>query len=271
MSSRQPESKAAPDAHKPREPQIAADERRAKLRELCRPAYEVPRPRCITILGAALTGISLLAAAAFLALLFYSFALLLKQRPLAGEKMFGAGVGLLLALFLARVWVGFLRLADWRVAPEVPFRVKFLGAAGSALAASAAGAAVAVLLFAICSKEMFLGLLDRIGAADVGKVQFLFTDLALFSFFLVLWYVFQGLMELRAWARGALAMVLTAGMALAVGGVAADAAELGERLGNHGVAVTCWGIIGICVIGLSWAGLGAGGRAAARCFEVYEM
>jgi len=227
-----------------------AEARRAELAALCRPAFDAPRPPPITALGRIVTAVGLLAALVFLVLLFVSLYQLFRQRPLAGENLFGAGVGLAYALFFARVWHGFLELPDWRVALDVPFRAKAFAALGSAVAASLAAGALALGIFAVCAKTTFLGLMDAIGAAEVGKVQFIASAAAAFFFFLMLWYVFQAVMELREWARTALGMIFAASIAAAVAGVLLDVFALSDVIGNRGVTAWCCFIGGVSLVGL---------------------
>jgi len=213
--------------------------RRAELREWCKPSFDGPQPAGINVFGWIMTGVGLLAALGFVGLLCYSVVNLLRHRALAGEHLFAAGIGLLFALFFARVWHGFRTLPDWRVALDVPRSAKLFSAGGSALSACGAAGALATLIFAVCAKATFLRFMENIGSANVGKVQVIFTSGVLFFHFLLLWYLFQGMMELREWVRTALAMVLLGTTALAVAGVIADTWVLSDVLENRGITVVC--------------------------------
>ena len=236
----QPQGKAA---------SVSSDTARAKLRESCRPAFEGPPPAGVRAFGWGMTLLGVLAALAAAVLLALSARDLFAHRPLAGEHLFAAGLGLGYALFFARVWHGFRTLPDWRVALEVPARAKLFGAAGSALSASLAGAALALLLFTVCAKRTSTGLLDRLGADDLGKVQLLLSLLCVFFYFVLLWRLFEGAMELRESARTAMGLLLASVAALAL------AAELARLTGllpvtwNAGVTALLY-VVGVpAVIG----------------------
>jgi len=229
--------------------------------------FDGPQPAGINVFGWVMTGIGLLAALGFLGLLGYSLANLLRHRALAGESLFAAGVGLFFALFFARVWHGFRTLPDWRVALEVPRSVKIFSAAGSALAASAAAGALATLTFAICAKTTFLRFMESIDSANVGKVQVIFTSAVLFFYFLLLWYLLQGMTELREWARTALAMVLLATVVLATAGVIADAWVLSDIFENRGITAVCSVVGLIAVLGVLLQLMMVGDNAASHFRE----
>jgi len=249
----------------------SAEARRAELRALCRPAFDGPRPAGVGIFGWIMTGIGLAAALGFLIFLALSIRGLAVQHLLAGERLFAASVGLVFALFFTRVWHGFRTLPDWRVAPAVPLRVKFFAAAGSAFSASLAAGCLALMVFAVCAKTTFLRLMERLGAAGVGKVQVLFSSMAALLLFILCWYVFQAMTELREWSRPALCIVFVGVAALACGGIAADAFGLSVVLGNRGVTAVC-----VCLGALSLAGvilewITVSGGEAARHFSADEL
>jgi hypothetical protein len=248
----------------------AAEERRAELRDLCRPTFDAPRPDGVRVFGALTTGLGAILALDFLVFFAVSAYQLMHQAPLAGEKLLAAAVGLTFALFTARVWYGFLRLDDWRVGLDVPHRVKAYAAAGSAFAASLAAASVALLTFAVCSKMRFLRMMEAVGAADVGKVQVLFSLLACFGYFLLLWLIFQGVMELRRTARVALGMVLTGAVVVAVGGVVADGLALSDALGNRGVTAVCAFVGALSLVALVLELMLLTGPDVARHFLAFE-
>lgn len=213
--------------------------KRAELQRACRPSYDGPQPLGVDILGWAMTGLSLLGAAVSLVFLALAVVGLFRHAPLAGERLFGWGVGLAYFVFVARVWYGFRALPDWRVALDVPLGTKAYAAAGSAAAASLAAGAVALVTFSICAKTTFLGLMDAVGAGGVGKVQVIFSALGLFFYFALLWHLFGSLLELRESARTVLWLVLGVSVVVALGGIVADQLALGAALGNHGVTAVC--------------------------------
>jgi len=249
----------------------SAEPRRAKLRALCRPAFDVARPAAVNIFGWIMTGIGLAAALRFLILFGFAVHGLSAQRPLAGERLFAASVGLVFALFFARVWHGFRTLSDWRVAPGVPMRVKFFAAAGSAFSASLAAGCLALMVFAVCAKTTFLRLMEGLGAAGVGKVQVLFSSMAALFLFILLWYIFQAMAELREWSRPALAIVFVGVAALACGGIAADACGLSAALGNRGVRAVCISLGALSLAGAILEWITVSGARAARHFRADEL
>ena len=195
---------------------------------------------------------------------------LFAHQPLAGEHLFAAGVGLGYALVFTRVWPGFRTLPDWRVALEVPTRAKLFAAAGSALSASLAGAALALLLFTICAKRTSPGLLERLGADDLGKVQLLVSLLCVFFYFVLLWRLFDGVMELRESARTAMGLLLSWVAVLAL------AAELGRLTGllpvtwNAGVTALLY-VVGVPAVIGAPACIALTGTDARRHFRANEF
>ena len=135
------------------------------------------------------------------------------------------------------------------------------------MSASLAGAALALMVFAICSKTTFLRLMEAAGAGGVGKVQVLFSALVLFGFFLLLWQLFQGVMELRERPRTALGAVFAAAVVLGGAGVVVDITALSGWLGNHGVAAVCAAAGGLALIGLVLELSMTGGDAARHFCE----
>jgi len=232
-----------------REAAAASEWSRAQLRELCRPSFDIAQPRVINILGWTITGIGVLCGAVCLVFLIVSLAGLIRHQALAGERLFASGVGLVYAAFFTRVWNCFRVLPDWRVAPDVPLRSKVFGAAGAAVAASLAGGTLALLAFAVCAKMTFLRMLDGLGMTEVGKVQAIFICMVVFSFFLLLWVLFQGMMELRGWARSALCMVLVCGAAISGVGVFGGRCPASGCSGGA-LSAACWFVGAICVLGL---------------------
>lgn len=253
-----------------REAATASDEHRARLREFCLPSFDGPRPRVINIFGWIITGIGALCVATCLVFLIVSIAGLLRQRGLAGERLFASSVGLAYAVFFTRVWNCFRVLPDWRVALDVPLRLKVFGAAGAAVSAALSGGALALLVFAVCAKTTFLRLMDGLGMTDVSKVQVIFICIVTFSFFLLLWVLFQGVMELRAWARTALGMVF--GCGAAVSGVVLFVGRHGLAVfSNGGLSAACWFVGTICVLGLVLMSVAAGAPDVARHFCADEL
>jgi len=188
------------------------------------------------VFGWVLTAVGAAGGLAALGLLGVSVYRLFQYRPLAGEDVFAGGVGLAYAVFFAAVWNAFRRLPDWRVALEIPLEVKAFSAGGAAVSASLAGAGVALLLFAVCSKTRFLRLLEALRAAEIGKLQTIVGLGGVVLFSLLLWYLFQAMMELREWARAALGAVLLVFLGLGLAGVVADLFVVSGRLGHHGLA-----------------------------------
>ncbi len=242
--------------------------RRMALRALCQPRYDGPQPKGVNRFGWAMTGIGAGASAVLLVLVVLSFRGLLLNRPLAGENLFASAVGLAYALFFARVWHGFRTRPDWRVALDVPLRVKVFAAAGAALSASLAGGAGALLLFAICAKTTFLRLMGRLGAAEVGKVEVILASLVAGLVCLPLWYVFEAMTELREWSRSALMVLLAAAAvwwaALGVSGA------VWRSVAPVGFAVLCGGMFTISVGWLWWLVAATGGEDCLRHFRANE-
>jgi len=251
------------NGRRPAEPDEA---RRAELRALCRPRLDGPRPRSVNVLGWIMVGVALHAAGILLAILGLSIRDLFAQKPFAGEDLFAAAVGLTFTLFFARVWHGFRTLPDWCVALDVPFRVKLFAAAGSALSASLAALWLAVLIFAVCAKTRFLDLMERLGAADVSKVYVLLASAGAFFLFVLLWYVFQAVMELREWSRPALGFLFLAiGLLAGVG-----AAFAGGTAGGAATTALCAGFAVLAALGLLFELLSLGGASVARHFRADE-
>ncbi|MFW6107713.1 MAG: hypothetical protein ACOC70_00805 [bacterium] len=209
-----PRASAAEDAAAGR-----AEERRAALREACRPRFEYPRPRAVHTAGWVLTGIGLAGAVGSVVAFVIAFVALRSNQPAAGEGLVAAGVGLAVGLFWARVWHGFRTLPDWQVMPELPTRTKAFAAGGSAASACLAACAGGLVVFAVCSRVLFGGLVDALGLTGVGKPAFVLAGLGTGLYFVLLWYLFEGLMELREPARLGLLAVLgvTVGAAVAAG------------------------------------------------------
>jgi hypothetical protein len=248
-----------------------ADARRAALRLLCQPKFERAQPRGVNLFGWLMVALGLAAAGFGLALLAWSVSGLLRNRPLAGEHLFAGGVGVLYFLFFARLWHGFRTLPDWRTALDVPHRVKVFAALGSAISASLAAGAAALAVFAICAKQTFLNCMDFVGAGDVGKIQVILATVGAAFLFLVGWYLFQALAELREWARAALATVLAATVALAIACVVADGAGwLADGVRTVTLAVSAL-LGGLAAVGLVLQACLATGRDVAKCFHAYEF
>ncbi|MFO7898912.1 MAG: hypothetical protein R6V58_07615 [Planctomycetota bacterium] len=169
--------------------------------------------------GWILTGIGLVGAVGSAVAFVIAFVGLLNGRAAAGEGLVAAGVGIVVGLFWARVWHGFRTLPDWQVMPELPLRTKAFAAGGNAASACLAASAGGLVVFAVCSRVLFAGLVDRVGLAGTGKPAFVLTALGTGLYFVLLWYLFEGLMELREPARLALLAVLgvTVGAAVAAG------------------------------------------------------
>jgi len=235
----------------------AVEAQRARLRELCRPVYDQPRPAAINVFGWIMTGLGALASLVFLVLLCVSVVELLNRRLLAGEGLLAAGVGLVYALFWTRVWHGFRTLPDWRVAPDVPMRLKVFAATGSALCASFAGQALARLILAICARTLFVRWMAVLGAGGLSRVEFIVGSGASCLFFLLLWYLFQAMAELRAWARIALYLVL--GMAL---GASASLMAAG--------ALVDLGAVGLALLLMVWHVLVTRGEDVVRSLRADE-
>ena len=248
-----------------------ADARRTELRRLCRPTPDGPQPLGVDVLGWLMTGLGLLATGACLVYLVLALYQVRMGRPMAGEHLLGSALGLVYSLFFACVWHGFRTLPDWRVGLHIPLRTKFYAAAGSASCASLAAGSVVLLLYAICAKQTFLRFLERIGAAEVSKAQFIFSSLVASFFFLLLWYLFQGLMELRDPMRTALSIVFDGVIVLAVAGVLVDYYVLAGLLGNRGITVMCGALGGLSVVWFVWGWMAAGGRRALECFRADEF
>lgn len=249
----------------------ARQAKRQALRQLSLSPVEGPAPAGVSVFAWAMTALGLAAAAASLAFFIFSLAQLSRQAPLAGEDVFSGGVALCLAAFVTWVWNGFRTLPDWRVGLDVPLRVKVFGAAGSAFSASFAAGSAALFVFAICSKDTFSRLMERFGAAGIGKVQVLASAAALLFLFLLLWYLFQGVMELRNRMRVSLAAVLGAAAVLSAAGLLIDAFLLAPVLGNRGVTALSSCVGALAVIALILLRLMAGGEAASRCFRTCEL
>jgi len=226
--------------------------------------FNGPRPTVISVAGWTIVGAAVLVALVLLAVLVFAMNDLVAGRPLAGERLFAAAVGLALALFVARVWHGFRTLPDWRVALEVPLRVKLFAAGGSALAASLAATTLALMMFAVCSKTLFLELTETLWATDIGKGELLLGLTVTAGYFLVLWYVCQAVMELREWARPTLATIFIATilLACAVGGVGAGGTAVAPALAI--------GLGGLSLLGLVLQLIALGGDASYRHFRAYE-
>jgi len=226
--------------------------------------FDAPTPKGISCFGWLMTAAGALGFLVCLAWFALSSAQLFHQNDRAGEQVLAAGVGLGFTLFFTWVWNGFRTLPDWRVALDVPLRTKIFAAAGAAGSATLAAGAVGWLLFSICARRLFLEWMERLGAAGVGKVQVLLSALGMALFFLLLWYVFQGLMELREWARAALAVILLGTVVLAAAAIVADQVALAVLLGNAGLTAVFSFLGGLAVLGLILEWATTTGRASAH-------
>jgi len=249
----------------------AAADRREALRLICRPRYACERPTGVNLFGWAMTVAGLLALGLGLALLAWAVAGLLRQRPMAGEHLLAGGIVVLYAGFFAKLWSAFRTRPDWRVAPEVPCRVKLFAALGSAVSASLAAAMLAVALFSVCARQMFDRGIEAVAGMDVGKVPVLLTALGLTFLFMVWWFLFQALGELRAWSRSALAAVLAASVALAVGFFVADRSGWLADDGNAVVLSVVLPVGLLAVVGLMLQASMATGRSVASHFHQDEF
>lgn len=230
---------------------VAAEERRAALRREVFPEPEGKLPQKVSALGKAALGLFALASLFFFVMLFVSIAkIFTAEGSLGGEMLFASGVGLGFSLFSAWIWLGFLRLADWRIEPAIPLSVKFYSAAGASLSATLAALSAATLLVSICAKSLFLTFMESIGGRGIPKVEIIFATMIATAFFTLTWHLYQGLMELRDRARVALATILGAAFIISLAGMILDYFFFAGWLGHRGILVFCAKMGAISLIAL---------------------